>query len=101
MDQGKQSQALSQIEALLNALPREELIRINKIIVQRIRTLDNFRAMAANAQYMPGDRVEWRDNFGQPLQGFVIRVNAKTISVVADNDPRGHWKVSASLLTKI
>jgi len=101
MDSGKQSQMLSQIEAILNALPREELIRINKMIVQRIRTLDNFNTLAANAQFMPGDRVEWRDNYGQALQGFVIRVNAKTISCVADNDPRGHWKVSASLLRKL
>jgi ribosomal protein L35AE/L33A len=50
------------------------------------------------AQFKIGDRVSFMDRDFRLLVGTVVRVNAKSISVDADNVP-GHWRVSPSLLT--
>ena len=52
------------------------------------------------AQFKVGDRVSFMDRDFRLLVGTVVRVNAKSISVDADNVP-GHWRVSPRLLTHI
>jgi hypothetical protein len=47
-----------------------------------------------------GDRVSFMDRDFRLLSGTVVRVNAKSVSVDADNYP-GHWRVSATLLTHL
>lgn len=69
----------------------------------------NLQAVAAT-QFRKGDKVEFDDKRGRPLQGVVTKVNQKTVSVevvqkalVAGgfvNRPV-HWRVAASLLRKM
>lgn len=51
-------------------------------------------------QFKIGDRVWFMDRDYRRLMGTVVRVNAKSVSVDADNHP-GHWRVSPGLLTQV
>ena len=75
MNKDTQFQVISQIEVLLNGLKRDELLQINKMIIQKVRIIDGLNTLANNAQFMPGDRVEWSDNYGSTYQGFVANDN--------------------------
>jgi hypothetical protein len=86
---------------MLNKLTRAELVALNRAIVRRIKVMDDFERFKANAAFYPGDRVSWKDKHGILHRGWVTRVNTKTISVQAEDDPEGSWRVSATLLTKL
>lgn len=90
---------LKNIEQILNSLDRSELVAVNKMIIHRIKIMDDLYRLAQNSQFHPGQKVSWTDYSGIIRHGRIIRVNRKTISVMEDNDPEGIWKVSASLLT--
>lgn len=92
---------LRQIEDSLNKLNRGELVALNRAIVKRIKIIDETRRLMANAAFDPGDRVSWNDMEGTYHEGHVIRINKKTISVEADDDPEGIWRIPASLLKKL
>lgn len=101
MDQIKDPQMLKKIEQILNSLDRSELIAVNKMIIHRIKIMDDLYRLAQNSQFQPGQKVSWRDYGGIVRQGRIIKINRKTISVMEDHDQEGIWKVSASLLTRI
>jgi len=90
-----------QLEDMLNKMSREELIQLNRMVVHRIKLMDDLKRMAANSQFRPGDRVSWKDNQGMYHEGIVTRINTKTISVQEDHDEEGIWRISAGALTKL
>jgi hypothetical protein len=101
MDQPKNPQILRKLELQLNSLNRSELLAVNKMIVHRIRIMDDLKRLAQNAMFMPGQKVSWKDHAEMTRYGVIIRINKKTITVEEDGDLEGTWKVSASLLTLI
>ena len=96
-----QEDIVAQGEEMLNKLTRAELVALNRVIVRRIKVMDDFERFKANAAFYPGDKVSWKDKHGFSHRGWVTRVNTKTISVQAEDDPEGSWRVSATLLTKL
>ena len=92
---------LVQVQNLLNKLTRQELVMLNREILKRVRALDDFNRIRTNAAFNPGDRVSWHDKQGNYREGYVIRINNKTITVKQPGDTVGNWRISASLLHKI
>ena len=101
MENSQGSHKLHQLELMLNALSRDELVLVNRMAVQRVKLMDELNRFAANSQFYPGQRVEWKDQQGLLRRGVIIRVNTKTISIKEDGDLEGMWKVSASILARI
>ncbi|HRY33842.1 MAG TPA: hypothetical protein P5531_12820 [Bacteroidales bacterium] len=95
------SQLLGEIAQILNKMNRQELLSVNKMLIQRIRILDEIRLLSEKAGFQVGCRVSWTDGEGMLRRGTVARINQKTISVIEDGITDGRWKISASLLTRL
>ncbi len=86
---------VSAIEAI-KRLNEEDLLFLNGLIVERLRLISQARATMLMTNFTRGDRVGFLTPDGRMLEGTVMRLNKKTISV-ATND--GHqWNVSPRLL---
>ncbi len=73
-----QEDIVAQGEEMLNKLTRAELVALNRVIVRRIKVMDDFERFKANAAFYPGDKVSWKDKHGFLHRGWVTRVNTKT-----------------------
>lgn len=87
-------------EEVIGKLDLEDLRFLNKIIVERINYLVRLKRGMKLLQFSPGDRVRFISKYGDVIEGTVIRVNKKTISV-STGETEAWWKVSPELLTKI
>lgn len=80
----------------INRLSEEDCRFLNRLIVKRIKLIAQARATSLMVNFNNGDRVEFRAPDGTMLEGIVIRLNKKTVSVVTTG---GHqWNVSPGLL---
>lgn len=76
----------------------EELIELNRRIVERIKQMRTMRDAYNMMEFTKGDTVSFVSN-GQTLIGRIVRLNKKTVSV--DCKDGSQWKVSPSFLKKI
>lgn len=83
----------------LERLSEEELLDLNRRIVERLRLMRSARQLVALARFTVGMRVEFTTDDGRILQGEITRLNRKTATVCCD--PSGHWRVSPALLRPI
>ena len=80
----------------IDALNEDELVDLNRRIVERIRLIRQIRAHQSMLQYRIGDRVCFQPDGHPVLTGTITRYNKKSVSVVLDC---GHkWTVSPLLL---
>jgi hypothetical protein len=85
----------SAIEAI-KRLNEEDLLFLNRLIIERLKLIAQARSTNLMIRFTRGDRVGFRAPDGRMLEGIVLRLNKKTISV-ATND--GHqWNVAPGLL---
>ena len=80
----------------LTQLSEEELVHLNRLIVERLRLMRSARQLVELARFTGGMRVEFTTDDGQTLRGEITKLNRKTATVWCD--PSGHWRVSPSLL---
>ncbi|MDD3650616.1 hypothetical protein [Immundisolibacter sp.] len=86
---------VSAVEAI-KRLDEEDLLFLNRLIVERLKLISQARATGLMATFTKGDRVGFQAPDGRALQGSVLRLNQKTVSVVTDD---GHqWNVAPGLL---
>lgn len=86
---------ISAVEAI-KRLDEEDLLFLNHLIVERLKLISQARATGLMASFSRGDRVGFQAPDGRKLEGTVLRLNKKTVSVATDD---GHqWNVSPSLL---
>ncbi len=90
--------SLEQIDNILNKLSEEQLIILNKKIIERIRLLHKARQLCSMSKFCAGDRVHFMHD-GLQIKGTIVRLNQRTVTVIVDG--RGQWNVSPSLLMKI
>ena len=65
-------------------------------IVERLNLISQARAITLMTSFTKGDRVGFQALNGRTLEGMVLRLNKKTISVATDD---GHqWNVAPGLL---
>ncbi|HPJ26689.1 MAG TPA: hypothetical protein PLW97_09375 [Synergistaceae bacterium] len=85
----------SAVEAI-KRLNEEDLLFLNRLIVERLKLISQARATTLMTGFTKGDRVGFQAPDGRMLEGMVLRLNKKTISVVADDGLQ--WNVSPGLL---
>jgi putative flippase GtrA len=86
---------VSAVEAI-KQLDEEDLLFLNRLIVERLKLISQARSTSLMASFTKGDRVTFQAPDGRALEGIVLRLNKKTISVATDN---GHqWNVAPGLL---
>jgi hypothetical protein len=82
----------------LRHMGEEDLLFLNRMVVERLNLLEQARSTVQLAQFAAGDRVEFTMNDGTVKRGSVVRLNKKTASLRTDDAQQ--WKVSPTLLRK-
>lgn len=86
---------VSAIEAI-KRLNEKDLYFLNRLIVERLKLIEQARATDLMVSFTKGDRVSFRTKGGRMLEGIVLRLNKKTISVSAND---GHqWNIDPGFL---
>ncbi len=80
----------------LEEFTEEELVHLNRLIVERVRLMQQVKAHRAMTQFRVGQRVKFNSNAGQPVVGTLAKYNRKSVTVVTAD---GHsWTVSPTFL---
>lgn len=86
---------ISAVEGI-KRLGEEDLLFLNRLIVERLKLISQARATTLMTSYTKGDRVGFQAPDGRMLEGMVLRLNKKTVTVATD---AGHqWNVAPGLL---
>lgn len=86
---------ISAVEAI-KRLNEDDLLFLNRLIVERLKLISQARATTLMTSFTRGDRVGFQAPDGRNLEGMVLRLNKKSISVATDD---GHqWNVAPGLL---
>lgn len=82
----------------LRHMSEEDLLYLNRMVIERLRLLAQARSTVELAQFAEGDRVSFTANDGAVKTGMILRLNKKTVTLRTDD---GHlWKVSPGFLRK-
>ncbi|NQT61228.1 MAG: hypothetical protein HQ557_19855 [Bacteroidetes bacterium] len=90
---------ITRIEDFIKTLSVNELVYMNKIVVERAKMLRQIETFEPMTNFVIGDRVQFRDTYGTVLTARVIKMNKKTISVITNDNHQ--WNVSPGALTRI
>lgn len=74
-----------------------ELLRLNRRVIDRIHYLQKLKTRSQLDRFLPGDRVGFQHE-GRTVEGVVVRVNQKTLSV---HTSEGHWNIHPHFLTRL
>ena len=86
------------VEALRH-MGEEDLLFLNRMVVERLKLLAQARSTVELAQFAEGDRVSFTTSDGIVKDAIVVRLNRKTASLLTDDGE--NWKVSPALLRKL
>ena len=81
----------------IERLSLEQLFDLNRQVVGRIEHLQGLKTRANLARFQVGDRVSFPSE-GRQIEGIVIRVNQKTISIKTKDS---YWRIHPRFLTKL
>lgn len=81
----------------IEKLSLEQLFELNKRVIRRIEYLHGLKTQAHLDRFEIGDRVCFPSE-GRQIEGVVIRVNQKTISIKTKDS---YWRIHPRFLTKI
>ena len=87
---------LRRIEDFIKSLGEEELVYLNRLIVERFKLISQAKSTREMAKYNIGELVEFEDNNGETVTGRVIKLNKKTVSVLTDSNQK--WNVYPGFL---
>jgi len=76
-------------------LSEDELIELNRRIVERLQLIRSAKNLTQLARFSVGMTVEFDTDDGRTISGTVARLNQRTATVVTE---AGRWRVSPSLL---
>ncbi len=76
---------------VIRQMGEEDLLFLNRLIVERLKLLHQARSTAMLARFSVGDRVSFSSAPGEQKSGVIVRLNKKTASIVADDGQ--HWNV--------
>ncbi|NQU47200.1 MAG: hypothetical protein HQ519_01015 [Planctomycetes bacterium] len=88
----------SAIEAI-KGLGEEDLRFLNRLIVERLKLLSQAKSTVLMAEFSTGDRVRFTSSEGRTTEGWIVRLNKKTVSI--DTDDGHQWRVPPGLLRKL
>lgn len=79
----------------LTKLSEDELIELNRRIVERLQLVRSAKSLTQLARFSVGMLVEFDTDDGRTVRGTVARLNQRTATIVSAS---GRWRVSPSLL---
>lgn len=86
------------VEAI-RRMNEDDLRFLNRLIVERLKLINQARSTTMLARFSLGDRVSFPTNSGERKAGVVVRLNKKTASICTDDGQ--HWNVHPSFLLPI
>jgi hypothetical protein len=86
---------ISAVEAI-KQLDEDDLLFLNRLIVERLKLISQAKATGMMANFSKGDRVGFQTPDGCKVEGIVLRLNKKTVSIVTDDAHQ--WNVAPGLL---
>ncbi len=87
-----------EVTNIITKLSEQQLIQLNRKIVERIKFLNKSRQLNEMSKFSKGDRVSFEYS-GDLITGNIIRLNQKTVSLITDDNE--HWNVAPSFLSKV
>ncbi len=87
-----------ELEDVINKLSRDQLIHLNRYLVDRINAFQELDLLKAKSKFLVGDRVKFEYE-GTSYFGRVTKKNKKTVSVHTDDHK--DWNISPNLLSKL
>lgn len=81
----------------IEKLSLEQLLELNKRICRRVDYLNGLKTRAHLDRFEIGDRVSFQSE-GRPVEGVVVRVNQKTLSIKTKDT---YWRIHPRFLTKL
>ena len=93
-----EKQLLVQITDRIEKLNEQQLRQLNHIIVERLKLVNSAKALQALSKFNIGDVVSF-DHYGEIIEGRIIRINQKTVSIIT-LDQKQRWKVAPAFLKK-
>jgi hypothetical protein len=85
-------------KSFIDLMDLDELVSLNEYIVKRIRLISDTKTMKKVQGFDLLEKVFFIDDSGSRIDGRVIRLNKKTITVKADNGME--WRVSPEFLKR-
>jgi hypothetical protein len=85
-------------KSFIELMDLDELIRLHEYIVKRIRLISDTKTMKKVQGFDLLERVYFTDDRGNRIDGRIIRLNKKTITVKAENGME--WRVSPEFLKR-
>lgn len=90
--------SLQSIMSTLNDLTTDELMSLNRFLIQVVKQRRSFNQMHAAIAFRVGDKVQWTSTrTGQTMTGVVKKV--KRVNILVDTS-HGLWNVTSTLLKK-
>ena len=83
----------------IDHLNAEELVALNRRIVERLKMMESLAVHESMMQFHPGARVSFESLQQARVTGTIMKFNRKTVTVVTDNGQR--WNVSPHLLSPL
>lgn len=80
----------------IGRMGEEDLRFLNRLIIERIKSLAQAKSTVLLAQFRRGDVVEFSPPGGQLVVAAIMRINKKSATVLAEDGRT--WKVHPSLL---
>jgi hypothetical protein len=87
---------LPKVLSVLDQLTEEELVQLNRVVVARLRLMQQIREHGHMIEFRLGQPVEFTDSAGRLLRGVVARHKRKSVTVVTGDGMQ--WRVAPSLL---
>ena len=81
----------------IDHLTYQELINLNRKIVERLKLMDHIRTHSEMMEFSVGDKVSFT-NRGRRITGMLVKYNRKTVTIVTDDGEK--WNVSPDFLSK-
>lgn len=83
---------------IVDSLSKDQLILLNRFIVERLKQMHEDQINEHMDEFEIGDTVCF-ENERKIINGIIIKINKKTISVLTENKER--WNVTPTLLKRI
>ncbi|MFC7739303.1 hypothetical protein ACFQX4_26880 [Roseomonas sp. GCM10028921] len=83
----------------IDTLTEDELVDLNRRIVERLRFLQHMRAHKQMLEFKVGDRVTFPGDGRGRVEGMLTRYNRRTVTILTDDGQQ--WNVSPSLVSKV
>jgi len=83
----------------IDNLPEDELIELNRRIVERLKFLETLHTHNEMMQFTPGEQVSFEPPGRGRRIGTLVKFNKKTVTVITESGQK--WNVSPHLLSKV